>query len=88
MFWPMAIVSDPISKKTYSLHTYDGQITLEDAKKIINNWKLNDKLHILCAYITDDETKQVVYLENNVDTFGNVHYKEVSEEDIELNIKK
>ena len=75
MFWPNAIVREENSKKTYSLFTYGGEFTVEEAKMTIDKWKSIDNIKVLCGYIQDSDTNSIVYLENNVDSFGNVKYE-------------
>lgn len=74
MFSPNAIVTDNINIIPYSLFTYDSLATLEAAKNQIELWKKDKYIKVLCAYIQDDN-KNIVYLENNVDAFGYVNYK-------------
>ena len=82
VFWPMAIVTDFHSKKSYSLNTYEGTFSIDEAKKVINTWKSDDKILVLCAYITDSNINEVIYLENNVDAFGNIRYKNEQSDEI------
>ena len=64
------------SNKVQTLFTYEGCLSIEEAKTIINNWKQNENIKVLCGYIKDNITDQVVYLENNVNALGQVSYKE------------
>lgn len=75
MFWPTSIVYNNDLKKTYSLFTYEGCSSVEVAKEVIKSWRENEKLLVLCAYVTDDNNN-VLYLENNVNAFGDVTYNE------------
>ena len=75
MFWPTSIVYNNDLKKTYSLFTYDGCSSVEAAKEVIKSWRENEKLLVLCAYVTDNNNN-VLYLENNVNAFGDVTYNE------------
>jgi hypothetical protein len=72
LYWPMAIVTDVQSKKTYTQFTYDGCLTFDAAKDVINRWKDNTNILVLCAYIQADN--KVIYLENNLNFLGNVEY--------------
>ena len=89
LYWPMALVSDPISGKPETVFTYEGCLTIEDAKKQIELWKgMKDSL-VYFAYIHDDN-EHIVYYENNVSTFGLVKYKSENKHDFseEINNNK
>ena len=75
MFWPNAIVTDKASNKPYSLFTYEGCFSLEEATKVIDFWKQKEDLKVLCAYVQEETTRSIVYLENNVNSLGQVHYE-------------
>ena len=76
MYWANAVVLNINTSKVQSLFTYEGCMSLEEAKGIISNWKQNESIQVLCGYVKDDTTDQVVYLENNVNALGQVTYEE------------
>ena len=76
MYWANAVVLNINTNKVQSLFTYEGCMSLEEAKGIISNWKQNESIKVLCGYVKDDTTDQVVYLENNVNALGQVTYEE------------
>ena len=76
MYWANAVVLNPKSNQVQSLFTYEGCMSIEEAKTIINDWKKNPNIQVLCGYVKEDITDQVVYLENNVNALGQVSYKE------------
>ena len=77
MYWPTAIVTNSPKEKPYTMFTSEGTFNIEESKKVISNWK-NEYKEVLCAYICDD-SQNVVYLENNVDSFGHVYYSTYNE---------
>lgn len=76
MYWANAVVLNINTNKVQSLFTYEGCMSLEEAKGIISSWKQNESIQVLCGYVKDDTTDQVVYLENNVNALGQVTYEE------------
>lgn len=76
MYWANAVILNTSSNKVQSLFTYEGCTSLEEAKGIINSWKQNDSIQVLCGYVKEDTTDQIVYLENNVNALGQVSYEE------------
>lgn len=75
MFWANAIILNRNTNQLQSLFTYEGSITPEEAKTIIEKWKENENIQVVCAYIKDDNTDQVIYLENNVNVIGQISYE-------------
>lgn len=73
MYHPMAIVRDLNNKKNFTLYTKNGLPTIEDAKKVIEEWKENNEIDLLFEYITDDNN--IVYYKNNIDVLEHVDYK-------------
>lgn len=57
MFWANAVVLNEKSNKVYSLSTYEGSDSLEDAKSVIDEWKKIDSRKVLCAYVTGDTSQ-------------------------------
>ena len=89
MFWPNAIAIRTDKGKPFSLFTQDSAFTIEEAKEIIEEWKSMQDIEILCAFIKDETENKIVYLENNVDAFGNVNYNKTSAEEKNISgIKK
>ena len=76
MYWANAVILNTNSNQVQSLFTYEGCVSLEEAKSIINNWKQNENIQVLCGYIKDETTDQIVYLENNVNALGQISYEE------------
>ncbi len=75
MYWPMAIIDDK-RNEPYTQFTYEGCVSIDDAKEVIEDRKSNDKQLVLLAYVTTDNHDEVVYIENNVDVYGTVHYQD------------
>ena len=75
MYWANAIILNIDTNKVQSLFTYEGCMSVEEAKEIIGNWKQNGNIQVLCGYIKEDTTDQVVYLENNINALGQVSYE-------------
>ena len=76
MFWPTALIFDEKAKKAFTQITTDSCPSVDDAMNTIETWREMYNSNILCAYIKDDETDNVVYIENNVDCLGNIRKKE------------
>ena len=74
MYWPTAIITDDNSLNPRSIYKRQGTFTIAASKAIIEDWKSNNYIHVLCAYVTDD-VDNVVYMENNIDVLGNVRYE-------------
>ena len=72
------LAKDKDTNQIYSIHTNESSSSMEDAKELIDSLK-NDVSDVLCAYITSDDQESVIYLENNVDAFGQVHYKKTED---------
>ena len=75
LFWPVAIIFDDKNKKAFSQFTTNACLSVDDAMNAIETWREIYNSNLLCAYIKDSEKDQVVYLENNVDTMGNIRKK-------------
>lgn len=72
LYWPMGIVRYGIVPP-YTAFTSHGFDTIEEAQDVIDKWKETPRLNVLCAYIHDDD-QNIVYLENNVNTVGDIEY--------------
>ncbi|MBQ6546632.1 MAG: hypothetical protein IJL74_01380 [Bacilli bacterium] len=59
MYWPIAIVQDKGTGKTYTMFTYDSCSSKEDASQWLNNVKKN--IRVLFSYIHDDDKKIIDY---------------------------
>ncbi len=73
MYWPMAIMKNPLSEKIESAFTYDGAISIDEAMHQIELWKNTPGSQVYFAYITGDNG-EIVYYENNLGPFGKVDY--------------
>ena len=78
MYHPLAIVRDLNNKKNFTLYTKNGLLTIEDAKKVIEEWKENNEIDLLFEYIIDDNN--IVYYKNNIDVLEHVDYKKKRKE--------
>lgn len=76
MYNPTAIVYNSVTKQPNSLASYEQYMSVDEAKSIINAWKKNPNIQILSAYIKDSTTEEIVYLENNINTLGQIEYKQ------------
>ena len=47
MYWANAVVLNTNSNKVQTLFTYEGCMSIEEAKTIINNWKQNENIERL-----------------------------------------
>ena len=73
LYWPKAIVSNPISGKLETAFTNVSYLTLEEAKKAIEAWKdVKDSL-VYFAYVHDEEG-HIIYYEVNITFLGDVNY--------------
>ena len=72
------LAKDKDTNQIYSIHTNESSSSMEDAKTLIDSLK-NDVSDVLCAYITSDDQETIIYLENNVDAVGQVHYKKTED---------
>ena len=88
MFWANAVVLNEKSNKVYSLSTYEGSDSLGDAKSVIDEWKKIDSRKVLCAYVTGDTSQEILYLENNIDSFGNIRYTDNNDKCRKIGQKK
>ena len=73
MYWPMAIMKDPLSERIESAYTYDVANNIDEAKHQIELWKNTPGSLVYFAYITGDNG-DIVYYENNLRPFGIVDY--------------
>lgn len=81
MYWANAIIYNQNTKQAHSLFTYEGVFSIDEAKETISTWKSDESIQVLCAYIKDETTDQIVYLENNVNAMGEVTYESKIEEE-------
>lgn len=79
-FYPTILLRDKGSNgDVVAMHTYDGLENLCDAKEYIHIIKRDfDTNEVILAYIKNGEN--VVYIENNIDAFGHIHYEDESKE--------
>ncbi len=75
MYWPTAVAYNTVTKQPQSLFTYEGYISIDEAKGVIDKWKQAQNIKILCAYVKDNDLDQIVYLENNINALGQIEYK-------------
>ena len=86
MYWPKAIVSNPILGKLETAFTNVSYLTFEEAKKAIEAWKdVKDSL-VYFAYVHDEEG-HIIYYEVNITYLGHVNYDRGYKRDFSKEIK-
>lgn len=69
-YWPMAIVQNENDRRAHVQHTYDGAMSLAEARAVINEWRATQT--VLCAWVVRNNESRPCWFQLFVDPLGNV----------------